>query len=213
MGALVERHEGRVVEQKRERVREQILEAARAALVRIGYERITTRRIAEEASVNVATLHYYFGTKEALLAETVRFTLQRSVARLRAAIEEASTATEALERAFDTAWQLIQERTGVLRYDLVVRGLRDDEARREASGIYASYRAVVEEILERHLCAGGTLAPGMTRENLAHYVIAAIDGVVLQYLITGNAAATVTGLALIRQQTLTLMGAGGAEGK
>jgi AcrR family transcriptional regulator len=208
----MERHEGRILEQKRERTREMILEAARAALVRVGYERITTRRIAEEAGVNIATLHYYFGTKEALLAATVRFALQRSVARLRAAIEEATTAAEALERAFETAWQLIQERTGVLRYDLVVRGLRDDEARREASAIYDSYRGLVEEILKRHLGAGGVLAPGMTCENLAHYVIAALDGMVLQYLITGNAAATITGLGLIRQQTLALMGLRGAEG-
>jgi AcrR family transcriptional regulator len=213
MGALAEQHEGGIVEQKRERAREQILEAARAALVRVGYERITTRRIAKEAGVNSATLHYYFGTKEALLAETVRFTLQRSVARLRAAIEEASTATEALERAFDTVWELIQERTGVLRYDLVVRGLRDEEARREASAVYAAYRGLVEDIFERHRVAGGTLERGMTGENLAHYVIAAVDGMVLQFLITGNAAATVTGLALIQQQTLALMGVRGAEGK
>ena len=53
------------IEQRREQIRIQILEAAAIALTRGGYERITTRRIAEEAGVNIATLHYYFGTKEA----------------------------------------------------------------------------------------------------------------------------------------------------
>lgn len=211
MGALAEQQDGRAPEQRRERTREQILEAARAALVRVGYERITTRRIAEEAGVNIATLHYYFGTKEALLSETVRFVLQRSVSRLRAAIEAGPTAKAALENAFETGWQLIQERVGVLRYDLVVRGLRDQEARREASGIYSAFRGLVEEIVDRHLCAGGTLASGVTRESLAHYVIAAVDGVSLQYLITGDADAAVGGLVLIRRQTLALMGAGKAE--
>jgi hypothetical protein len=51
----------------------------------------------------------------------------------------------------------------------------------------------------------------VTRESLAHYVIAAVDGVSLQYLITGEADVAVGGLALIRCQTLALMGAGKAE--
>ncbi len=48
--------------------RERILAAAHAVFVRRGTARARTQEIADEAGVNKALLHYYFGTKEALAA-------------------------------------------------------------------------------------------------------------------------------------------------
>lgn len=185
--------------------REQILEAARLVLAEVGFERITTRRIAEAAGVNIATLHYYFGAKETLLTEAVRYALRRTERRLRAAMEQSPDAAAALENAFHALWELVQERPGALRYDLVVRGLRDQTAREEARAIYAAYRRLIEEILEQHRLAGGTLAGGVTTQTFATYVVAAVDGVILQHLITGDDDATRESLALIRRHALSLM--------
>ncbi len=44
-----------------------ILDAAESLIARKGYRSTTTRMIADEASVNVAMLSYYFGSKEQLL--------------------------------------------------------------------------------------------------------------------------------------------------
>ncbi len=47
--------------------KEQILNAAIDAIEKYGLTNLTTRLIAEEAGVNNAALHYYFGTKEQLV--------------------------------------------------------------------------------------------------------------------------------------------------
>ncbi len=193
------------------RKREQILEATRAALVEVGFENITTRRIAEAAGVNIAALHYYFGSKEALLTEAVRYALGTVEERLRAAIETAPTAAVALEAALDVVLHLGLERRGVLRYDMVVRGMRDPEARQEAAGIYAVYRRVTEEIARKHIAGGGTLAPGLTIEAWAHYVVAAVDGVMIQFAVTSDEETTRRGLAMLQQHALALLGAGKEE--
>jgi AcrR family transcriptional regulator len=62
-----------------------ILEAAADILVREGYARLTTNRIAERAGVNVASLYQYFPGKDAIVAELRR----RHGAAERAAVREA----------------------------------------------------------------------------------------------------------------------------
>jgi AcrR family transcriptional regulator len=49
-----------------------ILEAAADILVRDGYDRLTTNRIADRAGVNVASLYQYFPGKDAIVAELRR---------------------------------------------------------------------------------------------------------------------------------------------
>jgi len=49
-----------------------LLEATADILIRHGYARLTTNRIAERAGVNIASLYQYFPGKEALVAELRR---------------------------------------------------------------------------------------------------------------------------------------------
>jgi AcrR family transcriptional regulator len=51
---------------------EALLEATADILVRQGYARLTTNRIAERAGVNIASLYQYFPGKEAIVAELRR---------------------------------------------------------------------------------------------------------------------------------------------
>ena len=54
---------------------EALLDAAERLLVDVGYARVTTRRLAEEAGVNHGLVHYYFGSIENVLVRTLeRFT-------------------------------------------------------------------------------------------------------------------------------------------
>ena len=191
---------------RREKTREQILEAAYRALVKIGYERITTRRIAEEAGCNVAALHYYFGDKETLLTEAVRAIQQEDSARIRSSIAAAPSGAIALESAFNTVWEIVRERPGIVRYDLIVRGLRSETTRREALLLYGAFRQLTEEILQRHLNEGGVLPPELTITDLAHYLISSVDGVILQFALTQNETITQTSLDLILRNALSLMG-------
>ena len=51
---------------------EALLEAATDILIRDGYAKLTTNRIAERAGVNIASLYQYFPGKEAIVAELRR---------------------------------------------------------------------------------------------------------------------------------------------
>jgi AcrR family transcriptional regulator len=77
-----------------------ILEAATHILVREGYARLTTNRIAERAGVNVASLYQYFPGKDAIVAELRR----RHGAAQRAAVREtlAAPGAEGLEATLRT---------------------------------------------------------------------------------------------------------------
>ncbi len=191
--------------ENRGETRDQILEAARKALIREGYERITTRRIAEEAGVNIATLHYHFGTKEALLAEAARYSLNRIEQQLRHIIEAAPNAREAISRALQTVLVLVRDQPGILRYDLAVRGFRDEAARRDAIAMYETYQAITREIFHRHLREGGTLPAHVEINTIAHYLVAALDGIVLQYTLNNDIEAARKCAALIENQLLQMM--------
>src|ERR687895_2148749 len=62
---------------------EALLDAAERLLVDIGYAKITTRRLAEEAGVNHGLVHYYFGSNENLLVRALERFTERLIARQR----------------------------------------------------------------------------------------------------------------------------------
>jgi AcrR family transcriptional regulator len=63
---------------------EALLDAAERLLVDVGYARITTRRLAEEAGVNHGLVHYYFGSNENLLVRALERFTERLIVRQRA---------------------------------------------------------------------------------------------------------------------------------
>lgn len=63
---MTKRTVGRPREGNTEETRKGILEAARRVFAASGFAGATTRQVAAEAGVNVATLHYHFGSKEGL---------------------------------------------------------------------------------------------------------------------------------------------------
>ncbi|MFJ8026783.1 TetR/AcrR family transcriptional regulator [Streptomyces sp. NPDC096311] len=58
---------------KGERTRQRILDAARRKFAEVGYERATIRAIAAEAEVDKSSVIQYFGSKDALFRESVRW--------------------------------------------------------------------------------------------------------------------------------------------
>ncbi len=81
-------------------VRARLLDAALACFVRDGIAATSLRRIAIEAGVTPAMLHYYFGDKEQLLAELAAERITPAVAQLRAALMAAGDDIHGLVVAF-----------------------------------------------------------------------------------------------------------------
>ena len=63
---------------------ERFLDAAERLLISDGYANISTRRLAEEASVNHGLVHYYFGSMEQLFVRVLERFTERLIERQRA---------------------------------------------------------------------------------------------------------------------------------
>jgi TetR/AcrR family transcriptional regulator len=68
----------------REAAEDNLLDAAERLLVDVGYAGITTRRLAQEAGVNHGLVHYYFGSIENVLVQTLERFTERVTRRQRA---------------------------------------------------------------------------------------------------------------------------------
>lgn len=58
---------------KKQNTKEKVLKAASKVFSENGYKETTIRMISEKASVNVASINYYFGDKERLYLEVIRY--------------------------------------------------------------------------------------------------------------------------------------------
>ena len=81
----------------REQTRAALLDAAERILIESGYPAATTRAIAAEANVNHGLVHYYFGSGDNLLLETLK--------RFSAELFERQRALYAEDRPFIEKWR------------------------------------------------------------------------------------------------------------
>ena len=75
--------EKRPVSEQRQQVTARLMDAAERLLYDVGYAGVTTRAVAEEAGVKHGLVHYYFGSMDELLTQT----LERFVDQLAEALE------------------------------------------------------------------------------------------------------------------------------
>ena len=65
-----------------------LLDATERLMVAEGYAAVTTRRVSTEAGVNNGLIHYYFGTMDDLFVQVFRRRSERSLDRLRCALDD-----------------------------------------------------------------------------------------------------------------------------
>lgn len=75
--------------------RQLILEAAVACIEEVGIEQVTTRRIAKQAGTNLASINYYFRSKDDLMEQVLGMTIKHM-------LEDVVTAIEAEGSPFET---------------------------------------------------------------------------------------------------------------
>jgi len=83
---IPERSRGRPLDTDQQNLKTEILDTAEALFADCGYAATSIRRIAEEAGVNPALVHYYFGHKKALLQNVMERALEplgRAIAEMR----------------------------------------------------------------------------------------------------------------------------------
>jgi AcrR family transcriptional regulator len=65
-----------------------ILEAVVTCIEKYGIDKLTTRKIAEEAGTNLASINYHFRSKEELVAETLSMTIKHMMEDVYTAIDD-----------------------------------------------------------------------------------------------------------------------------
>ncbi len=76
--------------------RQAILEAVVSCIEKYGIDKVTTRKIAVEAGTNIASINYYFRSKDELIEETLSMTIRHMM-------EDVITAIDDTQRPFDSA--------------------------------------------------------------------------------------------------------------
>jgi AcrR family transcriptional regulator len=162
---------------------QRIVEAMRSSVARRGISGSTFEHVAREAGVSRGLLHYYFGTKEALLVEVVRRDTEHRIARLDHPLGEAGSVDEVLEILVADLEDSIQNEPGfwVLLFDLFTAGRRNPEIQREVGELFNRTRDHVAEIL-RAKQSEGVISAEADIDAVVALLFAMADGIALQVL-------------------------------
>lgn len=163
--------------------RARILEAAIAVLAREGIAETTTRKIAAEAEVNQAMLRYYFGSKDDLLFAV----LQEMMRQTREVVQQATLSghdlSARLREGLLSFWQHFESQPAlqIMQYELTLYALRNPASAWLARQQYDGYCAVVEMLFADHFATTGRES-ALPLPDLARFVVAGIDGLILQFV-------------------------------
>ena len=158
--------------------RDDLVRAAFACLSADGFEGLRTRSVADRAGVNIATLHYYFPTKEALIGGVAAFIASRFITLH--APKKPSTGSPALDRlqqefADARFYRAKYPDLAAVLSELQLRGRRDPAIRKIIEPMFGHWRKGIEE----WMTAG--IAEGVFRRDLdpvggAAFFVAAMMG-------------------------------------
>ncbi len=153
--------------------REALVLAAYRRLAEAGFEGLRTRDVAAEVGVNIATLHYYFPSKEAL----IRGVVGHAMGRFRTAFAPGSKPGEQLAAQFQGIRRLAKDEPELFMVmgELALRSGRDPAiAGIVKETIQAWHDTLVT--LVRHAQKEGFVDKRLDPETIASLVIATLNG-------------------------------------
>jgi len=171
---------------KGDRTRAQIIEGAIRALAETGVLRATTRKIATESGVQLATLHYHFDNKSAILLAVLESLIDELTLSLRGQVKTGSDLDECIDQVLRAGWRALMQTRAlqVVQYELTLYALREG-ANWLAERQYDAYVQLYLDFL-RSIPEGES---GLSLEDcrvVARFILAGIDGLLLQELAKPN---------------------------
>ncbi|HEY0752778.1 MAG TPA: TetR/AcrR family transcriptional regulator [Ktedonobacteraceae bacterium] len=160
--------------------RTQILRAARACIVELGYERATVRDVAEEAGVSTGTIVHYFGDKDTMLESALLDKVQGTGIAFRAALTGAQSSWEQLERLVAASLPESEEVRAEWRLWLTFWGevTRNERLRAVSEKQHQRWTRFLARIIAAG-CASGEFAQ-VDPHTTALQMAALIDGLAIQ---------------------------------
>ncbi|EKF60770.1 hypothetical protein QWE_03228 [Agrobacterium albertimagni AOL15] len=159
--------------------RVRIIKGAREALEDGGMEALTTRRIAASAGVKLATLHYYFDSKESLLLAVLEDLIADMDAAYRADVDLPPAPEDRVEALIRASWRYIQRTRNkqIAQTELTLYALRTKGSEWLAARQYNAYidfygHLVFEDDSDEELRRIG--------RAVGRQMLIGIDGIILQ---------------------------------
>jgi AcrR family transcriptional regulator len=127
--------------------RTELVLAAYRQIAEKGFEGLRTREVAAEVGVNIATLHYYFPTKEKLIEGVVEHAMQR----FRSTLEPHGSPADQLRAYLRAVRRLLQAepQLGAVMGELALRSSRDPALSQVMAGMYELWHVTVRGLLKR----------------------------------------------------------------
>jgi len=153
-----------------------LVAAAYERIAEHGFEGLRTRDVAGDVGINIATLHYYFPTKEALIRAVVGYAMGRFVA----TIPTEGSGTEVLRGHLQALARLMKEDSGLwaVMGELSLRAPRDPELARIFQQTDHAWHRKLAELL-RDAQKDGALTQEIEPEDAAAAVVATLKGLSL----------------------------------
>lgn len=155
-----------------------LVKAAFDVIAELGFEGLRTRAVAERAGVNVATLHYYFPTKQVLVEGVAQF-LSAHFALLHGAPPTPTgyPALDRLRQEFADGRYYLEHEPGMVMVmqEFTSRGRRDAEVQKTVNLMYSFWRRGLEEMVAKGL-ADGTFRPELELTDTVDMLTATLTG-------------------------------------
>ena len=141
-----------------------------------GFEGLRTRDVAADVGVNIATLHYYFPTKEALIRNVIGYAMQRFVATMPgegSPVDQLRFHLRSIERLLKEEpelWKVLGE--------LVLRAPRDTDLAQIFRQSDATWHRMLSDLIRRCI-EQGAIDPAIDSDDMAALMMVAIRGMSL----------------------------------
>jgi AcrR family transcriptional regulator len=130
--------------------RKELVLAAYQLIAEQGLENLRTRDIAAKVGINISTLHYYFDTKEELIAAVVDH-MTELFRTIRAPLAPGASALEELRHQFTTQVyrRRVEPALEVVVQEMMLRARRDEKVRARLELMLLGWNAYVESVIAR----------------------------------------------------------------
>src|SRR3989475_2812083 len=125
---------------------EALVRAAFNQIAERGFEGLRTREVAAGVGLNIATLHYYFPTKEAL----IRGVVEHAMGRFRTTLAPHGSPADQLRNHLRAVRQLLRDEPelGAVMAELALRSARDPTLARIMSEAFLAWQPTLRGLLQ-----------------------------------------------------------------
>jgi TetR/AcrR family transcriptional repressor of nem operon len=166
-----------------EKRREELIRAAFKQIAEHGFEGLRTRDVANEVGVNIATLHYYFPTKESL----IKGVLDHAMERFRSTLEPHGSPSDQLRNHLRAVRKLMsaEPELAAVMSELALRSTRDKAIASIMDTMYDVWQTTMRGLLRRAVREGGAPAE-LDSDAMAALIIATLTAMTLPHLRAGG---------------------------